>query len=96
MLEAQEIANKLELLNKQYELKYGHRYVVFVNGRSRKELIPEFEVRLNRTGGEEAAAEELSKCLDDIVAIAKMRFENACSTQHPPIGNGVERVGVCA
>lgn len=39
---------KLGELNKVYEATYGFRYVVFVNGRSRPALVPEFQDRLRQ------------------------------------------------
>ncbi|KAG9307746.1 hypothetical protein G9A89_023311 [Geosiphon pyriformis] len=40
------INNKLQELNASYEEKYGFRFVLFVNGRARKDIIPILEARL--------------------------------------------------
>ena len=59
-------------LNRAYEEKFGFRFVVFVNRRSRAELLPVFRERLARTRGE-----ELETGLRDLVAIARDRWQNA-------------------
>ena len=56
-------------LNRAYEEKFGFRFVVFVNGRSRAEILPVFRERLART-----REEELETGLDDLVAIAVDRW----------------------
>ena len=63
---------ELAELNRAYEEKFGFRFVVFVNRRSRAEILPVFRERLER-----AREEELETGLDDLVAIAIDRWRNA-------------------
>jgi len=60
---------RLAHLNETYEQKFGFRFVVFVNGRPKVDLIPVLEARLKRS-----RAEELETALADIVAIAEDRL----------------------
>lgn len=61
---------ELGRLNAAYEAKFGFRFVVFVNGRTRAAIIPIFQRRLGRTRDE-----ELATGLDEFLAIAKYRME---------------------
>jgi 2-oxo-4-hydroxy-4-carboxy--5-ureidoimidazoline (OHCU) decarboxylase len=56
-------------LNKSYERKFGFRFVVFVDGRPRAEILSVMRQRLQRPRDEELAA-----ALDDLVAIAFDRW----------------------
>lgn len=56
-------------LNKTYEQKYGFRFVVFVDGRPRAEILSVLRQRLQNSRDEELAAG-----LDDVVAIALDRW----------------------
>jgi 2-oxo-4-hydroxy-4-carboxy--5-ureidoimidazoline (OHCU) decarboxylase len=56
-------------LNKSYEEKFGFRFVVFVNGRPRAEILSLMRERLQRPREEELAAG-----LDELVAIALDRW----------------------
>jgi len=56
-------------LNKSYEEKYGFRFVVFVDGRPRAEILSVLRQRLQNSRDEELAAG-----LDDLVAIALDRW----------------------
>jgi 2-oxo-4-hydroxy-4-carboxy--5-ureidoimidazoline (OHCU) decarboxylase len=58
-------------LNKTYEQKYGFRFVVFVDGRPRAEILSVMRQRLQHSREEELAAG-----LDDVVAIALDRWRN--------------------
>jgi 2-oxo-4-hydroxy-4-carboxy--5-ureidoimidazoline (OHCU) decarboxylase len=60
----------LELMNAEYERTFGFRFVVFVHGRSRAEIVPIFRARLARTRGE-----ELATGIDEFLAIARDRLE---------------------
>jgi len=60
----------LELLNAEYERTYGFRFVVFVNGRSRAEIVPVLQARLRR-----ARHEEPSTGIEEFLAIARDRLE---------------------
>jgi 2-oxo-4-hydroxy-4-carboxy-5-ureidoimidazoline decarboxylase len=61
-------AAELERLNQAYEARFGFRYCVFVNGRSRAELIPGMVAAL-----EADRAAEIERAIGDIVAIAQAR-----------------------
>ncbi|CAG8519311.1 1337_t:CDS:1 [Cetraspora pellucida] len=66
-----EIVNlKLQSLNQQYEQKFGFRFVIFVNGRSRKEIIPILENKLQNGNRED----ELDRGLLDMMNIASDRL----------------------
>jgi len=60
---------RLAHLNDEYEQKFGFRFVVFVNGRSKAAIVPVLEARLRGS-----RAEELQTALADIVAIAEDRL----------------------
>jgi 2-oxo-4-hydroxy-4-carboxy--5-ureidoimidazoline (OHCU) decarboxylase len=56
-------------LNASYEMRFGFRYLVYVAGRSRGDLLPGFRAALR--GDREA---ELGRALDDTLAIAADRL----------------------
>ena len=56
-------------LNKTYEQKFGFRFVVFVDGRPRAEVLSVLRERMQRS-----REEELTAGLDDLVAIALDRW----------------------
>jgi 2-oxo-4-hydroxy-4-carboxy--5-ureidoimidazoline (OHCU) decarboxylase len=60
---------ELAELNRAYEEKFGFRFVVFVNGRPRREIVPVLRERLERT-----RAEELQTGADELVQIAVNRW----------------------
>jgi hypothetical protein len=60
---------ELWALNCAYEEKFGFRFIVFVNRRSRRELIPVLRERLRQT-----PEDELETAFDELVAIAKDRW----------------------
>jgi 2-oxo-4-hydroxy-4-carboxy--5-ureidoimidazoline (OHCU) decarboxylase len=60
---------ELWALNCAYEEKFGFRFIVFVNRRSRRELIPVLRERLRQT-----PEDELETALDELVEIAKDRW----------------------
>ena len=60
---------ELAELNRAYEERFGFRFVVFVNGRTRAELLPVLRQRLERT-----REQELETGLRDLVAIARDRW----------------------
>jgi 2-oxo-4-hydroxy-4-carboxy--5-ureidoimidazoline (OHCU) decarboxylase len=62
----------LERLNADYEERFGFRFCVFVNGRSRPELVPVVDAAL---GSDRDA--EIRRALGDVVAIARDRFHRA-------------------
>jgi len=59
---------ELAELNRAYEQRFGFRFVVFVDGRSRRELVPVLRERLGRTRDE-----ELETGLRELLAIARDR-----------------------
>lgn len=59
----------LARLNRAYETRFGFRFCVFVDGRSRPELVPVIERAL---GADRDA--EIRRALGDVVAIARDRF----------------------
>ena len=65
-------APELEALNRAYEDRFGFRFVVFVNGRPKRELVPILQERLTRT-----REEELTTALDELVAIAQDRWQRS-------------------
>ncbi|MGH7673164.1 MAG: 2-oxo-4-hydroxy-4-carboxy-5-ureidoimidazoline decarboxylase [Gemmatimonadales bacterium] len=64
----------LARLNDAYERKFGFRFVVFVNRRSKAALVPILKARLRRSREEEKRA-----ALADIVAIAEDRLQQEAS-----------------
>jgi 2-oxo-4-hydroxy-4-carboxy-5-ureidoimidazoline decarboxylase len=65
---------QLARLNETYERKFGFRFVVFVNRRSKAALVPVLEARLRRP-----REEEKRTALADIVAIAEDRLQQEAS-----------------
>jgi 2-oxo-4-hydroxy-4-carboxy--5-ureidoimidazoline (OHCU) decarboxylase len=61
---------ELAELNLAYEDKFGFRFVVFVNRRSRREIVPILRERLDRT-----REEELATGVDELVQIALDRWQ---------------------
>ena len=64
-----QVLAELAELNRAYEEKFGFRFVVFVNRRSRAEIVPVLRERLGRTRDE-----ELDTGLTELVAIARDRW----------------------
>ncbi|MDQ4081373.1 MAG: 2-oxo-4-hydroxy-4-carboxy-5-ureidoimidazoline decarboxylase [Actinomycetota bacterium] len=60
---------RLEALNEAYEERFGFRFLVFVNRRTKADIVPVLEKRLERT-----RAEEFETALDELVAIAEDRW----------------------
>lgn len=65
----QEVLAELAELNRAYERRFGFKFVVFVAGRPRRELLPVLRARLGRT-----REEELATGLRELVAIARDRW----------------------
>lgn len=61
---------RLATLNDEYEQKFGFRFVVFVNRRSKEALIPVLESRLRHTRDAERRT-----ALHEILAIARDRLQ---------------------
>ncbi len=67
-----EVLRQLAELNRDYEARFGFRFVVFVNRRPRRELVPILRERLARTRDE-----ELATGVDELVQIAIDRWQRA-------------------
>jgi 2-oxo-4-hydroxy-4-carboxy-5-ureidoimidazoline decarboxylase len=67
--EEAEVLAELRELNRAYESKFGFKFVVFVAGRPRHEILPVLRERLQRS-----RAEELETGLRELVAIARDRW----------------------
>jgi 2-oxo-4-hydroxy-4-carboxy--5-ureidoimidazoline (OHCU) decarboxylase len=61
---------ELDRLNREYEQRFGFRFVVFVNRRPKSEIVPILRERLQRT-----REHELDAALRELVAIARDRWE---------------------
>jgi 2-oxo-4-hydroxy-4-carboxy-5-ureidoimidazoline decarboxylase len=60
----------LAAMNDEYERKFGFRFVVFVAGRSKAEIVPVMRERMSRTRGD-----ELATGIDEFLAITRDRLE---------------------
>jgi 2-oxo-4-hydroxy-4-carboxy--5-ureidoimidazoline (OHCU) decarboxylase len=67
-----EVLAELAGLNEEYERRFGFRFVVFVNGRPRREIVPILRERLLRT-----REEELATGVDELVQIAISRWRTS-------------------
>jgi len=65
-----EILRRLATLNEEYEAKFGFRFVVFVNRRSKEAIVPLLEARLRGSRDEERRT-----ALREILAIAEDRLK---------------------
>jgi 2-oxo-4-hydroxy-4-carboxy--5-ureidoimidazoline (OHCU) decarboxylase len=63
------VLTELVYLNQVYEEKFGFRFVVFVNGRPKSEILQVLQQRIERT-----REEELRTGLRELVAIARDRW----------------------
>jgi 2-oxo-4-hydroxy-4-carboxy--5-ureidoimidazoline (OHCU) decarboxylase len=66
------VLTELLYLNRVYEEKFGFRFVVFVNGRPKAEILEVLRARLERS-----PEEELDTGLHELVAIARDRWERS-------------------
>jgi len=67
-----QVLAELAELNRVYEQRFGFRFVVFVNRRPRREIVPILRARLERTPGE-----ELETGVDELVQIAIDRWSRS-------------------
>ena len=65
-----EVLHELDRLNREYEERFGFRFVVFVNRRPRREILPVLRKRLERTH-----EQELATGVDELVQIAIDRWQ---------------------
>jgi 2-oxo-4-hydroxy-4-carboxy--5-ureidoimidazoline (OHCU) decarboxylase len=66
------VLEELAELNRRYEERFGFRFVVFVNGRPRREIVPVLRERLERT-----REQELDTAVDELVQIAISRWRTS-------------------
>jgi 2-oxo-4-hydroxy-4-carboxy--5-ureidoimidazoline (OHCU) decarboxylase len=67
-----EVLAELARLNRAYEEKFGFRFVVFVDRRPRREIVPLLRDRLEHT-----RREELETAVDELVRIAMDRWQRS-------------------
>jgi 2-oxo-4-hydroxy-4-carboxy--5-ureidoimidazoline (OHCU) decarboxylase len=67
-----EVLAELGRLNREYEERFGFRFVVFVNGRPKAEILAVLRDRIVRT-----REEELSTAVEELVAIAEDRWRRS-------------------
>ena len=63
---------ELAELNRRYEERFGFRFVVFVDGRPRREIVPILRARIERT-----REQELATGVDELVQIAISRWRSS-------------------
>lgn len=66
------VLTELAYLNQVYEEKFGFRFVVFVNGRPRRAIVPVLRERLERS-----REQELATAVDELVQIAVSRWRTS-------------------
>jgi 2-oxo-4-hydroxy-4-carboxy--5-ureidoimidazoline (OHCU) decarboxylase len=67
-----QVLAELAELNRAYEEKFGFRFVVFVNGRPRRDIVPILRERIGRT-----RKQELETGVDELVQIAVARWRTS-------------------
>jgi OHCU decarboxylase len=67
--EVQSVYDALADLNREYERRFGFRFVVFVNGRPKSEIVKVLQERLQHS-----PPEELQACLEAMFLIARDRL----------------------
>ncbi len=67
-----EVLEELACLNREYEDKFGFRFVVFVNRRPKAEILEVLRERIART-----REEELDTAVEELVAIAEDRWRRS-------------------
>jgi 2-oxo-4-hydroxy-4-carboxy-5-ureidoimidazoline decarboxylase len=63
------VMEELARLNYAYENRFGFRFLVFVNRRSRSEILEVFRQRLTRS-----REQEMDTAIDELVAVARDRW----------------------
>jgi 2-oxo-4-hydroxy-4-carboxy--5-ureidoimidazoline (OHCU) decarboxylase len=79
-----EVLAELARLNREYEQRFGFRFVVFVSRRPKSAILEVLRARLERT-----REEELDTALAELVAIAEDRWRHSFVTQ--PAGEAGRR-----
>jgi 2-oxo-4-hydroxy-4-carboxy--5-ureidoimidazoline (OHCU) decarboxylase len=67
-----EVLAELARLNREYEERFGFRFVVFVNRRPKAEILDVLRERIGRT-----REEELDTAVEELVAIAEDRWRHS-------------------
>ena len=70
--DAPAVLAELAELNAAYEHRFGFRFVIFVNGRPRREIVPILKERSQRT-----REKELATAVDELVQIAVHRWRTS-------------------
>jgi len=65
-------SGELAELNREYEKRFGFRFVVFVNRRPKSEIVSILRARMQRT-----REEELATAIDELCAIAEDRWRRS-------------------
>jgi 2-oxo-4-hydroxy-4-carboxy-5-ureidoimidazoline decarboxylase len=73
----QALQTRLESLNRAYESKFGFRFVVFVDGRARREIADIMQTHLDADRDD-----ELARALSDVFAIARSRLPKMSVTSN--------------
>jgi len=68
--EPEEVYRELAELNKQYEAQFGFKFVIFVNGRKKIDIIPILKKRMHNS-----KAEEMTTAITDSASIARDRLK---------------------
>jgi 2-oxo-4-hydroxy-4-carboxy--5-ureidoimidazoline (OHCU) decarboxylase len=66
------LRERLDALNDDYEARFGFRFVIFVNGRSREEIADVMEAKLDVDRDVQRDVEK-ARALRDVIAIARSR-----------------------
>ena len=67
-----DVIAELERLNREYEQRFGFRFVVFVNRRPKSKIVPVLKERLSRS-----REDELDTAVRELVAIAEDRWRTS-------------------
>ena len=67
-----DVLSELDRLNREYEQRFGFRFVVFVNRRPKSEIVPVLKQRLGRSRDD-----ELDTAVRELVAIAEDRWRTS-------------------
>jgi 2-oxo-4-hydroxy-4-carboxy--5-ureidoimidazoline (OHCU) decarboxylase len=67
-----EVLAELDRLNREYEERFGFRFVVFVNRRPKAEILEVLRRRIRRSRGQ-----ELDTAVEELVAIAEDRWQRS-------------------
>jgi 2-oxo-4-hydroxy-4-carboxy--5-ureidoimidazoline (OHCU) decarboxylase len=65
---------ELAAMNDEYERRFGFRFVVFVAGRAKAEIVPVFRERLRHS-----REDELARGIEEFLAITRDRLERLAS-----------------